>query len=1073
MKPILHLHLLDGFLLVINDVPVTTVDWPRMQSLLAFLVLHSGTPQSRTHLAFLLWPDSTEEQAHTNLRHLVYRLRHAIPDASSYLHIHKQTLHWQPTVTWTLDVAEFEAALANADRAEQTGDQTTIRLALEEAVKLYTGDLLPGAYEEWLLPERERLRQHYLRALERLVLAFEKEHLYQEAIAAAHQLLRSDPLHEATYRHLMRLYADSGDRAAALRTYHSCTTILQRELATEPSPPTREVYQHILQKDTASPPLITPTTSLVGVAPLVDRQSEWAQLQDIWQRTLAGESSMLVLSGEAGIGKTRLAEEFVTWIDRQGLANANAYCYPAEGNLAYAPIAAWLRADAIKPTLGKLADPWLTEVARFLPEVLAERPDLHPTPLRESWQRQRLFEAFARAIFGARQPLLLLLEDVQWCDHETLQWLHYLLRFDPHAPVLIIGTQRPEEISASHPLEALLKTLRSRRQIAEISLEPLNDLETASLATYVSRRDLGTNMAADLYRETEGNPLFIVETMRMREGSSMGIKHFSSSDSIAASATIQSVMAARLERLSSKSYELVSQAAVLGRAFTFQVLKQASRYDDDTLVQGLDELWQRRIIREQEVDAYDFSHDKLRSVLYTSLSTARRRLLHRRAADALQAVHAAGLDNVSGLIATHYERAGDVERAIMYYQRAAEVAQHVYANEDAILFYQRAAALLKTASSLQSSQWREMSIHIYENLGDILTLIARFDEARKVYQEALVQVPGSAHIQRAQLQRKIALTWKTQRYFDEGLHVYSLAEAVLEEGFGEHTPEWWQAWIDIQSDRIETYYWQARLDKMKDLVEKTQPVVEHHGMQVQRASFFQSLFMMNIRRERYSVSSKTLEYARLSLAARLELESQTAIGWARFNLGFAYLWHGDLGMAEEQLQITQKISEQTGDMTLQSRNLTYLTVLARMRGQIEETRQIASQALTAATVLQLPEYIAMAQANLAWVAWREGKILDAYKEGLAALELWQSLPTLYMFLWAGLWLLISVELTQNRLTEATDHARLLLDPQQLILPDALEGYVKVGIQSWDAGELEPARTHLCQATALAQKMGYL
>ncbi|HEV2663204.1 MAG TPA: hypothetical protein VGU68_21520, partial [Ktedonobacteraceae bacterium] len=137
MKPILHLHLLGGFLLVINDVPVTTIDWPRMQSLLAFLVLHCGTPQSRTHLAFLLWPDSTEEQAHTNLRHLVYRLRHAIPDANSYLHIHKQTLHWQPSVPWVLDVAEFEAALANADRAEQTGDQMTMRLALEEAVKLY------------------------------------------------------------------------------------------------------------------------------------------------------------------------------------------------------------------------------------------------------------------------------------------------------------------------------------------------------------------------------------------------------------------------------------------------------------------------------------------------------------------------------------------------------------------------------------------------------------------------------------------------------------------------------------------------------------------------------------------------------------------------------------------------------------------------------------------------------------------------------------------------------------------------------------------------------------------------
>jgi DNA-binding SARP family transcriptional activator len=104
MTPTLHIHLLGDFLLATEDVPVITIDWPRLQSVLAYLVLHRNAPQSRTHLAFLLWPDSTEEQAHTNLRHLVYRLRHTLPNASSYLHANKQTLHWHPDVPWTLDV---------------------------------------------------------------------------------------------------------------------------------------------------------------------------------------------------------------------------------------------------------------------------------------------------------------------------------------------------------------------------------------------------------------------------------------------------------------------------------------------------------------------------------------------------------------------------------------------------------------------------------------------------------------------------------------------------------------------------------------------------------------------------------------------------------------------------------------------------------------------------------------------------------------------------------------------------------------------------------------------------------
>ena len=221
------------------------------------------------------------------------------------------------------------------------------------------------------------------------------------------------------------------------------------------------------------------------------------------------------------------------------------------------------------------------------------------------------------------------------------------------------------------------------------------------------------------------------------------------------------------------------------------------------------------------------------------------------------------------------------------------------------------------------------------------------------------------------------------------------------------------------------------------------------------------------------VSKETLEYARLSLAARLESENESAIAWARFYLGFASLWHGDLEQAEEQLQVAQVISEQTGDMTLQSRNLTYLTVLSRKRGQVEATRHIASQALAIATVLQLPEYMAMAKANLAWVAWHEGNLPEAHANGLAALELWQPLRVVYMFHWAALWPLISVELTQDQLTEAVDHARLLFDPQQSALPDTLNICIEAAIQSWDAGQLEAARTHLYQATTLAQEMGYL
>src|SRR5262249_16225455 len=159
---------------------------------------------------------------------------------------------------------------------------------------------------------------------------------------------------------------------------------------------------------------------------------------------------------EAGIGKTRLAEELLTWAGRQGIATAVAHCYAAQGPLAYAPVVAWLRSGALQAHLTTLADVWLTEVTRLLPNLLEERPDLpRPGRLTESWQRQHFFEALVQAILLSKQPLLLLLDDVQWCERETLEWLHYLLRFDPQAPLLLLGTVRSEEMTAEHPLATL------------------------------------------------------------------------------------------------------------------------------------------------------------------------------------------------------------------------------------------------------------------------------------------------------------------------------------------------------------------------------------------------------------------------------------------------------------------------------------------------------------------------------------------------------------------------------------------------------------------------------------------
>src|SRR5258707_9968149 len=260
MTPTLHIQLLGRFRLTADDAPVTTLDSPRLQALLAYLLLQRTAPHARAHLAFQLWPDTTEAQAHANLRTLLHRFRHALPHADQFLHVDAQTVQWRADAPATLDVANFERALAQAEAAGRAGDQATMRAALMDVAERYRGDLLPGWYDDWVLVERERLRQVFLAALERLVLLLEQQQDYGAAINYAQRLLRHDPLHETTYQHLMRLHALSGDRASAVRVYRTCATVLERELGAEPSPATHAAYQPLRQREPQPPPPANPPT---------------------------------------------------------------------------------------------------------------------------------------------------------------------------------------------------------------------------------------------------------------------------------------------------------------------------------------------------------------------------------------------------------------------------------------------------------------------------------------------------------------------------------------------------------------------------------------------------------------------------------------------------------------------------------------------------------------------------------------------------------------------------------------------------------------------------------------------
>jgi len=1059
----------------VDAVTVTTLAVPRVQSLLAHLLLHRTAPQARLHLASLFWPESPDAQALTNLRTVLHHIRQSLPHAEAFLAIDRHSIQWrpEPEASWAFDVLEFEHALIRAHQAEQKHDRQRMRQSLEQAVERYSGDLLPSCYDEWILPERDRLRQAFLQALEQLMDLLFQERDYAAAITVAQRLLRQDPLREEPYRQLMHLYAVRGDRAAALRVYHTCASVLERELGVEPGSATRSVYEQLLQSQESAEPSVE-NAARGGVISLVGRQQERAQLQAAWRRASAGETHLIVLVGEAGIGKTCLAEELLAWVSRQGRSVASACCYAAEGELAYAPVTAWLRSTALRAALRSLPAIWLTEIARCVPEVLAARSDLEsPIPLLESWQRQRLFEALARAVHAGRQPLLLFLDDMHWCDQGTLEWLHYLLHFDSQAPLLLVGTLRPEEMTAEHPLRSALLALQRNKQVTEILLGPLDASDTTALAEQVARHPLDPDMVAMLYQETEGNPLFVVEAVRagfleQHSGAETAGRH-----SLALTPTVQAVLSARLAQLSPQAQEVASLASVLGRAFTFAILAQASQKEEEALVRALDELWQRRIIREQGVDAYDFSHEQLREATYAALSAPRQRFLHRQVAQTLERVYADTLEQISGQLAVHYERAGVPTKAIAYYQQAGELAQQTYANAEAVAAFRRALSLLESAPLESSRQiWqREVTAQLQEWLGDLLALSSEYSAARDCYQAALSQHP--ARIGQARLQCKIGNTWETQRNNEAALAAYELAEGLLGEQPGGEAPQWWQQRIEIQRNRLQVYYWLDEIDKMQALIEQTQPRTAKHGTPSQRAAFFQSTYLLTIRQHRYRISDEALGYAEAELAAAQEGGNIIEIGWARLDMGGAYLERDQLDQAEGYLQAALQVGEHTGHLMLQGICLTFLTLVWRRRGQVDAVKAQLSRAEAVANAIQNAEFLGMVQANLAWLAWREGKPSEVQAHGNKALELWQHTPVVYPMQWAALWPLLGVALAQHQLPAALMQARRLLAPEQQFLPEEVTTLLTTAIQTGDSEQSETAASHLQQALSLAQTRGYL
>lgn len=484
--PGLDISLLGGFDVRLAPGRRIVVRRQKACALLAYLAMHGNRPQARDKLVALLWSDTGEREGRLNLRQVLHTLRQALQPADPPpLIVDGATVMFDPAGA-DVDVVRFERLVGEGGRE-----------ALEAAADLYRGDLLEGMvvnepeFEDWLRFERERLRETARRTLTALLSEQERAGDRARAIETGVRLLALDALQEDVHRTLMRLHLQQGRAAAAARQYDICAELLRRELGVEPDAETVRLYRQVrasaapADRGSASLPAARasrprghmPTRRPPAEStPLIGRATETRRLRGILDDVRRGDGRVAFVTGEAGIGKTRLVDTVVTEAAARAMTVYEARCYEIERLLPFHPwIEALRHGGAIEAVArdGGFAAVWRSELAQLFPE-LHETERLPPPVAVED--DLRLFEAVARLLerLASRRPVIVILEDVHWADDMTVRLVSFLARRRPVPRVLVVATSREEELARDSLLHALLGRPAETEQIDRLALAPLD-----------------------------------------------------------------------------------------------------------------------------------------------------------------------------------------------------------------------------------------------------------------------------------------------------------------------------------------------------------------------------------------------------------------------------------------------------------------------------------------------------------------------------------------------------------------------------------------------------------------------
>ncbi len=970
----------------------------QVRLLLAYLLLNRLRPVGREELIGALWPEEAPQSQDAALRTLLSRLRSAL--GSSAVSGRTDVMLVLPEPVWM----DFEAARTQLSRALVALEVDDARGAwglAQVPLNVAARGLLPGVEASWLEPFRRELDDIRLQALE--VVGGAGVRLGGAQLGsverAARALIQAEPYRESGYTLLMQSHALRGNSAEALRVFDRLRILLREELGTAPSPEALAVHEQLLRGESGTPTgrSTASTTAPVelpaelrarGQAPLVGRQAELAELGRLWGLvtekpdgavSIAGLRAprIVILAGEAGIGKTSLAAELARRAHQDG-AVVLAGRAPEEGLAPYQPFLEALShyfATASLDDIRAVVREHGPELARLVPELRRRVPELPTAPVEPEAERYRLFEAVVGLLssVSARAPILLVLDDLHWADRPTLLLLRHLVRAPRSQRLMVLIAFRTE--AATDVLLDSLAELSREGLSTQLDITGLSERDTAELVSLRAGQRPSSAFASEIHRETEGNPFFIEEIVRnlVATGLEVGSATASALQRLELPEGVKRMIARRLERLEPRTIEFLRMASVAGRDFDVALLEQLVELDEGEFLSALEEALAAGVLLEAMAvpGRYSFSHALIREALYEGMSSPRRARQHRRVGEALEA---AGQGSLSAL-ALHYTRAAgveDAEKAISYALQAAEEATAVMAHEEAVEHSARALDVLTRVYPDDVSRRLELLL----SLGEACVRAGERARARDVLLQAaaLAEELGDT----PSLVR--AVVGAARRYVQQpgvvDTQLLEYAELALSRTADEHSRQR----VRLLSRACGSYYYSNRRDRMEQLsleaMNLAQELGDREALAYAHSARRAALWDPTHLAERLEASTGMLTAARAAQAPELELQAHA---WLVVDL----LEKGDREGAQAQIETFNHGAEQLRQPLFRWQALVWRGMLALLDGALGQAEEAANEALAAGApgeTVTAPQYHLMQLLNVRREQARSGELEDSLRE---------------------------------------------------------------------------------------------